>query len=250
MIPLKTEKEIRIMAENGRDLAFIMNELKKRVKPGVTTQELNRVAETLILNYGGEPSFKGQEGFPAALCTSINEEVVHGVPSQRKLKPGDILSLDIGLKRNGFHSDMAITMAVGDISPDAQRLVRTAKKALKRGIKKARPGNTLGDISNTIQRCIEEQGFGVVKELCGHGIGRELHEEPQILNYGKRGAGLALAKGMVICLEPMVTMGDWRIKKSKDVFGYITADNSLSAHFEHTIAITDKVPLVLTSLEL
>ncbi len=249
MIPLKTNKEIQIMAENGKDLASIMGELKKRVKPGVTTQELNRVAETLILNYGGEPSFKGHEGFPAALCTSVNEEVVHGVPSQRKLKQGDILSLDIGLKRNGFHSDMAVTLGVGDISPDAQRLIRTAKKALKRGIKKAKPGNSLGDISNTIQRCIEKQGFGVVKELCGHGIGRELHEEPQILNYGKRKAGLKLVKGMVICLEPMVTIGDWRIKKSGDSFGYITADNSLSAHFEHTIAITDKGPLVLTSLE-
>ncbi len=246
MIPLKTDKEIRIMAENGRILASIMDELKKMVEPGVTTQELNRVAETLILNYKAEPSFKGHEDFPAALCTSINEELVHGVPSERKLKSGEILSLDIGMKLNGFHADMAVTIAVGKISPEAQRLIWITKKALKRGIKKIKTGNTFGDIGNTIQRYVEGQGLGVVRELCGHGIGRDLHEEPQILNYGKRHTGLKIQEGMVFCLEPMVTIGDWKIKKTKDGFGYKTADNSLSAHFEHTIAVTKDGCKILT----
>jgi len=246
MIPLKTDKEIRIMAENRRILASIMDELKKMVEPGVTTQELNRVAETLILNYKAEPSFKGHEDFPAALCTSINEELVHGVPSERKLKSGEILSLDIGMKLNGFHADMAVTIAVGKISPEAQRLIWITKKALKRGIKKIKTGNTFGDIGNTIQRYVEGQGLGVVRELCGHGIGRDLHEEPQILNYGKRHTGLKIQEGMVFCLEPMVTIGDWKIKKTKDGFGYKTADNSLSAHFEHTIAVTKDGCKILT----
>ena len=248
MITIKSEKEIQIMTENGKILASIMKELKKRVEPGTSTQELNRVAETLILNSGGKPSFKGYDGFPATLCTSINEEIVHGAPSKRKLKQGDILSLDIGMKLNGFHSDMAITLPVGEIDPETKRLVRITKKVLKLGIKKARVGNTINDIGNTIQRYVESQGFNVVKDLCGHGIGKELHEEPKILNYGKRHTGLKIKQGMVFCLEPMVTVGNWRIKKTKDGFGYQTIDGSLSAHFEHTIAVTKYGPNVLTSL--
>ena len=249
MIPIKSEKEIQIMAENGKILASIMKELKKRVEPGISTQELDRVAETLILNSGGKPSFKGYGGFPATLCTSINEEIVHGVPSERKLKQGDILSLDIGMKLNGFHSDMAITLPVGEIDPETKRLVRITKKVLKLGIKKAKIGNTFNDIGNTIQRYAESQGFNVVRDLCGHGIGKELHQEPKILNYGKRHTGLKIKQGMVFCLEPMVTMGDWKIKKTKDGFGYQTVDGSLSAHFEHTIAMTKHGPEMLTSLK-
>ncbi len=248
MIPIKSEKEIQIMAENGKILASIMEELKKRVEPGISTQELNRVAETLILNSGGKPSFKGYEGFPATLCTSINEEIVHGAPSERKLKQGDILSLDIGIKFNGFHTDMAITLPVGEIDPETRRLVRITKKVLKIGIKKAKIGNTINDIGNTIQRYVESQGFNVVRDLCGHGIGKELHEEPKILNYGKRHTGFKIKQGMVFCLEPMVTMGDWKIKKTKNGFGYQTVDGSLSAHFEHTIVITKKGPKILTNL--
>ena len=248
-ITIKTPEEIKIMAEVGRILAQIMAELEKRVEPGVTTKELDRVAETLILKSGAKPSFKGHQGYPAALCVSVNEEIVHALPSQRKLKEGDIVSLDLGLFYKGFHSDMALTLPVGKISPETQRLIRATKKALKRGIKKSRPGNTFGDIGNTIQRHVEGQGFNVVRDLCGHGIGRELHEDPQIMNYGKRKTGEKIKEGMVFCLEPMVTVGDWQIKKSKDGHGFETADGSLSCHFEHTIAVTGNGTKILTVLK-
>jgi len=246
MITIKTPEEIKIMAEGGKILAKIIKELEKRVKPGVETQELDRLAESLIFKSGGECSFKNYQSFPACLCTSINEEIVHAVPSARRLKEGDILSLDWGIFYKGFHADMAVTLPVGKISPEVQRLIRVTKKALKRGINKVKPGNTFGDISNTIQRYVESQGFKVVRELCGHGIGRELHQEPQILNYGKRRTGSKIKEGMVFCLEPMVTVGDWRIKKGKDGQVFETADGSLSAHFEHMMAVTKDGAKVLT----
>lgn len=234
------------MKEGGKILAEIIEQLKEKVRPGITTKELNRLASSLILKYGGKCSFKGEEEFPACLCTSINEEIVHGVPSNRILKEGDIISLDLGLFYKGFHTDMAITVSVGKVDPEIQRLIRVTKKALKRGIKKARPGNTIGDISNTIQRYVESQGFNVIRDLCGHGIGKDLHEDPQVLNYGKRHSGSQLKEGMVLCLEPMVSMGDYKIKKSKDGFGFETQDGSISAHFEHTIAVTKNGCQVLT----
>ena len=238
------------MRENGRILAQIMEELKTQVKPEITTKDLDRLAQSLVLKYNGIPSFKGYEGFPASLCVSVNKQIVHGVPSERILKEGDIVSLDLGFFKNGFHSDMAITVPVGKIPPETNRLVKAAKKALKRGIKKAKIGNTFGDISNTIQRFIEDQGFVVVKDLCGHGIGKNLHEEPQILNYGKRHKGDEIKQGMCFCLEPMLAMtGDGEIKKSEDGFAFETENNSLSAHFEHTIAVTKRVAEVLTLLE-
>lgn len=247
MIPLKTLEEIEIMKKGGRILAKIMKELEKKVKPGIKTIELDRVAETLILKSGGKCSFKGYDGFPACLCTSINQEIVHGVPSERVLKEGDILSLDLGIFYKGFHCDMAITVPVGKVAPEVLRLIKVTKKALKRGIKKVRVGNTFGDIGNTIQRYVESQGFNVVRELCGHGIGRELHEEPKILNFGKRHSGPEIKEGMVFCIEPMVTAGDWRLKKSKDNFGYETLDGSLSCHFEHTVAVTKNGYQILTN---
>ena len=247
MITIKTPEEIEIMAEGGKILAGIMEKLDKMVVPGIITKELNRVAETLIFKSGGEPSFKGHQGFPAALCVSVNEEIVHGAPSERKLKQGDIVSLDIGIKYKGFHSDMAVSLAVGEVSLEAKRLIWVTKKSLKIGIKKAKEGNTFGDIGNTIQRYIESQSFNIVRELCGHGIGKELHEEPQILNYGKRHTGPKIAEGMVFCIEPMVTIGDWQIKKSKDGHGYETKDGSLACHFEHTIAVFKKGPKILTA---
>jgi methionyl aminopeptidase len=257
MITIKSKKEIKIMKEGGAILANVMRQLQERVKPGVTTLELDRAAEALILNSGAECSFKGYKGdsggsgqpFPACLCASLNEEIVHGLPSKRVLKEGEILSLDLGVFYKGFHVDMAVTVPVGQVNPETQRLIRTAKKALKRGIKKSKIGNTFGDISNTIQRYIEDQGFSVVRELCGHGIGRELHEDPQILNYGKRHSGDKVLEGMVFCLEPMVSVGDWKIKKSEDGYGYKTGDDSLASHFEHTIAVTQEGPLVLTELK-
>ncbi len=250
MITIKTPKEIQIMAEGGKILAKIMKELGKRVRPGITTKELDKVAEDLVFKYGARPSFKGHLGFPAVLCTSINEEIVHGIPSERKLKEGDIISLDLGILFKGFHTDMAITVPVGRVNPEVTRLIRVTKKALKRGIKKIRPGNTIGDIGNTIQRYVEDQGLNVVRDLCGHGIGKEVHEEPQIPNYGKRRSGPELVEGMVICLEPMVTIGDWKIKKAKDGYGFQTADESLSAHFEATIAVKKVGCEVLTRFDL
>lgn len=246
MITIKTPEEIKNMAEGGKILAEIMRELEKRVKPGIKTLELDGLAESLVLKSGGKCSFKGYDGFSKCLCTSINEEIVHGIPSERTLKEGDIIKLDLGYFYKGFHLDMAITIPVGKVSFEAQRLIRVTKKVLKLAIKKARPGNTLGDVGNTIQRYIESQGFNVVRELCGHGIGSALHEEPQILNYGKRERGEEIKEGMVFCLEPMVTSGDWKIKKAKDGYGWQTADNSLSAHFEHTVVITKQGAQILT----
>lgn len=256
-ITIKIEKEIGIMREGGKILAKIMRELEKRVEPGITTKELDKVAEDLIFRFGAKPSFKGyrdttgepSKPFPAVLCTSINEELVHCIPSDRKLKQGDIVSLDLGILYKGFHTDMAVTVPVGEISSEAQRLIKVTKKALKRGIKKVRPGNTFGDIGNTIQRYVEDQGYGVVRELCGHGIGKEIHEDPQIPNYGKRKTGPEIKEGMCFCIEPMVTIGDWRLKKARDNYGFQTEDNSLCAHFEHTIVVTKSNCEVLTNLK-
>ena len=236
------------MKEGGKILAQIMEELKDKVKAGIVTQELDRLAESLIFKYKGKPSFKGHEGYPASLCTSINKEIVHALPSKRVLREGDIISLDLGVFYKGFHTDMAITLVVGDVEPEVRRLLRATKKALKRGIKKTRAGNTFGDISNTMQRHAEDQGFNVIRELCGHGIGKELHEEPQILNYGKRKTGPKIKEGMCFCLEPMLSMGGYDIKKSEDGFGFETKDGSLSCHFEHTLAMTKDGCQALTVL--
>jgi len=236
------------MREAGKKLARVMDELKKKVAPGITTKELDRAAEALIFGLGAKPAFKGYGGFPATLCTSINQVIVHGVPSDYKLKDGDILSLDLGLIWKGFFSDMAVTVPVGKVDFEILRLLRVTKKSLKLAIKKAKPGNTFGDIGNTVQRYVESQGFNVVRELCGHGIGRELHQEPEILNYGKRHTGPEIKEGMTFCIEPMVTMVDWQIKKSKDGFGFETKDGSLSAHFEHMLAATKDGCQVLTKI--
>jgi len=250
MITIKTDEEIKTMEQGGRLLAKIVKELEKMIKPGVTTKEIDRAAEALILKYNASPAFKGYGGFPSTICASVNSVVVHGVPSDYKLKEGDIFSLDIGLKLNGFFADMARTFLIGNKEDfyNERRLIKVTKKALKLGIKKLRPGNTIGDIGNTIQRYVESQGLNVIRDLCGHGIGRDLHEDPNILNYGKRHKGEKIKKGMVFCLEPMVTIGDWHLKNSSDGFGYETKDGSLSAHFEDMIAVTDKGPKILTSL--
>lgn len=252
MILIKTEEEIKIMAEAGKILATVLKEIEKQVKPGVTTLELDRACEALILfgapSGSAKPGFKGYEGFPFSLCASVNENVVHGYPSNYVLKEGDIIGLDLGVLYKGYYSDMAITVPVGKVSFEAKRLIDVAKKSLRLGIKKVRPGNTVGDIGNTIQRFVEDQGFSVVRVLCGHGIGKKLHEDPQIPNYGKRGAGEKLVEGMTICIEPMITAGDYNLKKSKDGYGFATKDGSLSAHFEHTILITKNGARILTEL--
>lgn len=267
MISIKTKKEIEIMAEGGKVLAGIMEELEKRVEPGISTRELDKVAEDLVLKYGGKCSFKDynvaddsapEKAYPACLCTSINDEIVHAVPSSRKLKEGDIISLDIGMFYKGFHTDMAKTFPVGKIESENQRLIDVTEKALEIGIEKVKPGNKIGDISRAVQKYVESRGLGVVRELCGHGIGKELHEAPEILNsvsFDKEtvdkvkfsgDANVILKEGMVLCIEPMVTVGNWRLKKSRDEHGWITKDGSLSCHFEHTIAVVKNGYRILT----
>jgi len=246
MIYIKTTKEIEIMREGGKILAEIMKEIIRKSKPGVTTLQLDEMAENLIAFYRVKPAFKGYEGFKHVLCTSVNENIVHGVPSSYQLKEGDVLGLDLGILYKNYYLDMAITVGVGRISFEAQRLIKVAKKALRLAIKKARVGNTIGDIGNTIQRFVESQGFSVVRDLCGHGIGKHLHEDPKIPNFGRRGEGEKLKEGMVLCIEPMITAGDYTLIKSKDGFGYATKDGSLTAHFEHTIAILKDKTEVLT----
>jgi len=246
MIIIKTTEEIKTIAEGGKILATVLNELEKIVKPGIATLELDRAAEALILKHGAKPAFKGFDGFPYSLCVSLNENVVHGLPSSYVLKDGDLLKLDLGLIYKGFYADMATTVAVGKVSFEAKRLINVTKKSLRLGIKKAKVGNTIGDIGNTIQRFVEDQGFGVIRDLCGHGIGKGLHEDPKVPNFGNRGAAEKLVEGMVICIEPMVTAGDYNLRRSNDGYGYATKDNSLSAHFEHTIVITKRGPVILT----
>jgi methionyl aminopeptidase len=250
MIFIKTEKEIEIMKEGGKKLANIMKKLAKMVRPGVNTEELNRAAKALIFKSKGIPSFLGYDGFPAVICTSLNNEIVHAIPSKKRvLKEGDILSLDIGMEYKGFHTDMAITLPVGKVSSEVEKLLKVTRKSLELAIEKAKPGNTFGDIGDAIQEYVESQGFGVIRDLCSHGIGRDLHEDPQILNYGKKGTGPRILKGMTFCIEPMVSMGSWKIRKSEDGQTYVTADGSLSCHFEHTLAMTEKGCLVLTKMK-
>lgn len=246
MIKIKTEKEIEIMREGGKILAEILKKLSEAVKPGVTTNELEELARELVLSYGVKPSFLGYDGYPAALCTSVNDEIVHGVPSDRVLKDGDVLKLDMGVLDKGFHTDSAVTVVVGKGDNEKTKLLSVTKEALNIGISKAKVGNTLGDIGSAIQEYVERNGFNVVRDLVGHGVGKELHESPQVLNYGKAGEGEKLVEGMVIAIEPMVVTSDWRIKNSQDGFGFVTKDGGLAAHFEHTVAITKRGPEILT----
>lgn len=257
MIAIKTPQEIALMRQGGQLLAGIIEKLKLEVRSGVTTQELDNLAESLILSCGGKCSFKGynvpddaspNRVYPSCLCTSINEEIVHAIPSGRILKEGDIISLDIGMEYQGFHTDMAITLPVGKINPQIEKLLQTTKIALDLAIEKIQPGNRLVQVSRAVQEHAQSQGFGVVRQLCGHGIGRNIHEDPEILNFVSSGGfdDMIIKEGMVLCVEPMLTVGDWHIKQSPDGFGFSTCDDSLSCHFEHTIAVTKIGHQVLT----
>lgn len=248
MISTKTQEEIKVMAEGGKILAAVLKEIEKMAKPGITTLELDRAAEALILQHKAKPAFKGYEDFPYSLCASVNDVIVHGFPSKYVLKDGDIVGLDLGVKWKGYNTDMAVTVAIGNVTYEAKRLLAVTKKALRLGIKKARAGITTGDLGNSIQRYIEDQGFGVVRDLCGHGIGKNVHEDPLIPNYGQRHKGVELKEGMVICIEPMVTIGDYHMAKAADGYGFATKDGSLAAHFEHTITITRDGCKVLTQM--
>jgi len=244
---LKKPEEIQVMHEGGKILAKIREELTQAVKPGITTNDLESLAKRLISSYGVKPAFLRYNGFPAILCTSVNDEVVHCPPSDRELKEGDILSIDLGIIYKDWNLDTATTVPVGEVSGNARRLIEVTKKSLDLGIKELHIGKTLGDLGYAIQKFAEGQGFGVVRELTGHGIGRALHEEPTVLNYGKRGDGSVIKEGLVVAIEPMLTEGDWRVIKSEeDGLTYKTADGKLAAHFEHTIAVTKDGPVVLT----
>jgi len=246
-IIIKTSEEVAAIRQAGKIVAAILKILSRQVKAGMETRELDTIAVRELKRLGAKASFKGYRGFPASLCVSINDEIVHGIPGKRKLRDGDIVSLDFGAIYDDFQGDAAITVGVSKISPAAQKLMETTKGALEAGIRAARPGARLGDISAAIQDYAEEKnGYRVVREYAGHGIGREMHEEPQIPNYGLYGSGPVLKKGMTLALEPMVNAGDWRTRTGDDHWTVLTADGSLSAHFEHTIAITDGEAEVLT----
>jgi len=249
MIILKSPHEIELMREAGRIVAVVLAELKERVRPGITTAELDRLAERIIRQHGAVPTFKGYRGFPASITTSINEELVHGIPSRkRRLKEGDILSIDCGATYKGWVGDAAITVPVGRISPQAKKLLTVTEQALYVGIREARVGNRSGDISAAIQAYVEKHNYGVVREYTGHGVGRTMHEDPQVPNYGKRRRGVPLRNGMTIALEPMVNMGTPKTRVLRDKWTVVTADGQLSAHFEHTIAVMDGEPQILTCL--
>ena len=234
------------MRQAGRVVAVVLEVLCRAVRPGMKTKELDLVAVRETERLGAKPSFKGYRGFPANLCVSVNDEVVHGIPGERVLREGDIVSLDFGVIFKGFQGDAAVTVGVGAISPEAKALIETTKEVLKAGISAVHPGARLGDVSATMQRYAESRGYGVVREYSGHGIGREMHEEPQIPNFGTSGTGGVLRKGMTFALEPMINIGDWRTRLGADNWTVLTADGSLSAHFEHTIAVTDGAAEVLT----
>ncbi len=258
-ISIKTEQEIKTMHEGGKILAEILKKLSEAVRPGMTTNYLDELARELVLLYGAKPSCLGYNGYPAALCTSVNDEIVHAVPSGRVLKEGDLLKLDMGVLHKGFHTDSALTLLVSQndkvihkttsqvVYQQAQKLINVTREALNIGISKAKIGHTLGDIGSAVQKYVEQNGFNVVRDLVGHGIGRNLHEPPQIPNYGEVGKGEKIKAGMVIAIEPMVVIGDWRIKNGKDGFGFITKDGGLAAHFEHTVAIVENGPVILTN---
>lgn len=235
------------MRQAGKIVATVLETLARQVKAGMKTKELDEIASREITRLGGKSSFKGYRGFPATICVSVNDEIVHGIPGERVLQEGDIVSLDVGAIYDGFQGDAAMTVGVGKISLEANQLIWTTEGALKAGITAARPGNRLGDISSAIQQYAESRGYSAVREYGGHGIGREMHEEPLVHNFGEAGTGQVLKKGMTIALEPMLNMGDWRTRLSSDQWTVLTADGSLSAHFEHTIAISDKGAEVLTS---
>ena len=234
------------MRRAGAVVGAVISLLKRAVEPGVTTKELDHIAYDEILRHGAKPTFKGYRGFPASICTSVNEEIVHGIPGKRVLKRGDILKLDVGATLNGFIGDAAISLGVGQVSQEATDLIEATRRSLEEGIKAARPGSRIGDIAAAIQSYGEARGYGVVREFVGHGVGRFLHEDPQVPNVGEPGKGPLLRPGMCIAIEPMLNLGDWRTRILGDQWTVVTEDGSLSAHFEHSIAITAGGPEILT----
>lgn len=255
MILIKSPKEIEYMRESGRIVALALNEMEKAVRPGITTKELDTIATTVLKHEGAIPSFKGQMGFegskpyPATICASVNNQIIHGIPDNYALKEGDIVSIDMGAVKNGYHGDAARTFAVGNISDEAKKLIEVTKQSFFEGIKNAVDGNRVSDISHAVQVYAESFGFSVVRDFVGHGVGKELHEDPQVPNYGKPGRGPRLAKGMVIAVEPMINAGSYDIDILRNGWTVVTVDGKLSAHYENTILITDGEPEILTMIK-
>jgi methionyl aminopeptidase len=246
MIPIKTCQEIDKMKVAGRILARIMDQLEKMIAPGVMTRELDQAAALAISESGARSAFKGYRGYPANICVSVNEEVVHGIPGRKKLVAGDIVSIDIGIETDGYFVDMAKTFGVGRIRPEKQKLIDATLGSLAAGIEKMKAGNKLSDVSSAVQNYVEPRGYSVVRDFVGHGIGKGLHEEPQIPNFGSPGKGPLLCDGMVLCVEPMINAGSWEVEILQDGWTAVTKDGKPSAHFEHTVAIINGAPVVLT----
>jgi len=251
VILIKSKKEIDLIRESCVIVAEVLQLVKRYVKPGITTIELDKIAEDYILSNNGRPAFKGysQAGsfdFPGSICSSIDDEVVHGIPGNRVLKEGEILSIDVGVEKNKYFGDAALSVAVGKISDEKQKLMDVTERSLYAGIEQLKEGNRIGDYSSTVQTFVEENGFSVVRDLCGHGVGKHLHEDPQISNYGKKGNGALIKNGMTLALEPMVNMGSYKVIVAEDGWTVLTADGKPSAHFEHTVAIIDGKPEILT----
>jgi methionyl aminopeptidase len=248
VIEYKSSDEIRMMRRAGAITAHTIERLLGAVKPGMTTAQLDELAERSILSEGATPSFKGYRGFPASICTSLNDEVVHGIPAKRRIREGDILKLDVGAIWEGYHGDSAVSVFVGSAPSDvAEKLIRVTEESLAAGISMLRPGSRLYDVGHAVQQVVEGAGFAVVREYVGHGVGRALHEDPQVPNYGEAGRGPEIRPGLVVAIEPMVNVGDWRTRVLSDGWTVVTADGTLSAHFEHTIAVTEDGPEVLTA---
>ncbi|MDK2798987.1 MAG: methionyl aminopeptidase [Clostridiales bacterium] len=249
MITIKSAREIEYMREAGRIVAEAHNLIEKAIRPGITTKELDNIAEQYILSQGAVPSFKGYNGFPASICASVNHEVVHGFPGLNELKDGDIISIDIGAMYKGYHGDAARTHPVGNVTDEAKRLIKVTRESFYEGIKHAVEGNRLSDISSAIQKYVENHGYSVVREFVGHGIGKKMHEEPQIPNYGPPGRGPRLQTGMTLAVEPMVNMGKYHVRILPNQWTVVTVDGSMSAHYEHTIVITQGEAEILTTTE-
>ena len=249
MIIIKNNKEIDLMRSAGKIVAETLLLVEEKVRPGITTAELNRIAEEFITKHGAKPSFKGLYGFPASLCISVNEQVVHGIPGGYVLKDGDIISVDCGAHINGFHGDAARTFGVGNISEEAEKLINVTRESFFKGIEYAKVGNRLTDISHGIQSYVEASGFSVVRDFVGHGIGRVVHEDPEVPNYGQPGRGPKLVEGMALAIEPMVNVGSYKVKTLSDEWTVVTSDGSLSAHYENTIVILPDGPEILTLIK-
>lgn len=246
MVTLKSPREIEKMRRSGKITSRVLTQLMQTVRPGITTGDLDEIAEREIRTAGGIPTFKGYNGFTASICASVNDEVVHGIPGSRTLHDGDLLSIDIGTTLDGYVSDSAVTVPVGTVSDAARRLLEVTQACLTVGIEQMRSGNHVGDIGAAVQAHAERHGFGVVRELVGHGVGQAMHEEPQVPNYGEAGTGIELRPGLVLAIEPMITQGGPKVKILRDGWTVVTADGKLAAHFEHTIAVTEEGPKVLT----